>query len=411
MPRKSLAKRRREPKVDDEEDENPKDGKTQKVQTTPTQATGEAISNPPPIQLHSNPKVSSSAVKGIPPPPIEEEEGGNNNGSDDMIPPAMTVNLKTSSSKKATASKSKAESSAKKESSSSLVEEVEEEEEALEEMEDASSHGGGGGATFNLLLVLLLLGLGCSAGFVHQRIVQDLQLQLKGYQQDLRHSESSIATLAEERNGAVEQADKIRSELIDLAHEIRYFARQQLKAKFGPGPIYPVELELEFPGADGEINLQYMTIELDGDNMPHAVLTFMSQVDSGLYQKRGFGFHHAGDHIIFGSPMGVDGNGYEFGRVWEDSGFSRLLFHEHSEMVPHVPYTIGFNGRGPNLYFNMVDNTEPHRDSRDPCFGTISRGRNVVDYMHTMAGALNPGDWKELENAVIIRSATILRSA
>lgn len=174
-----------------------------------------------------------------------------------------------------------------------------------------------------------------------------------------------------------------------------------------------MELALEFPaeGDDGEANLEYMTIDLDGENMPHAVFTFLSQVEAGLYNTRGFGFHHSGDHIVFGSPtMGLDEySGNEFGQVWEDSGVARLLFQEHSEVVPHVPYTIGFSGRGPNLYFNMMDNTEAHRDARDPCFGTISRGTNLADWMHSLAGTLNPGDWKEMETDVIIRSATILR--
>ena len=172
--------------------------------------------------------------------------------------------------------------------------------------------------------------------------------------------------------------------------------------------MYQVEFELEIPGTEGEVNLQYMTVDVDGENMPHAVLTFLSQVDAGLYQTRGFGFHHSGEHIVFGSPVG-NVNGMESGEIWEASGFSRLLFHEHSEVVPHVPYTIGFSGRGPSMYFNMQDNTVPHREVRDPCFGTISRGRNVADYIHSMAGPLNPGDWKEMENLVTIRSAVVLR--
>mmetsp|Transcript_20648 Transcript_20648/g.50707 ORF Transcript_20648/g.50707 Transcript_20648/m.50707 type:complete len:404 (+) Transcript_20648:81-1292(+) len=401
MPRKAPAKRRR--KV--EEDENPKVGKNQKVQTTPPtqEATEEAMTNPPPMQLHSNPKVSSSAVKGIAPPPIDN---GDDNDNDDMVPPPAMMNHGSTK-----ASSSPAKSSPAKENGNEAPQEMME----PEEDEETPSHGAGGGASFNILLVCLLIGLGCSAGFVHQRIAQDLQLQLKGYQQELLHTNEEMALLKEKGNNVAmitEQVDQVRSELIDLVHEIRYFARQQLKAKFGPGPIYQVELELEFPpGDEGEqLNLQYMTVDLDGENMPHAVLTFMQQADAGLYHKRGFGFHHVGDHIVFGSPsFGIDElTGNEFGQVWEDSGHARLLFHEHSEVVPHVPYTIGFSGRGPDLYFNMMDNTEAHHEARDPCFGTISRGRNVADYMHSMAGTLEPGDWKEMEHPVIIRSANII---
>lgn len=225
MPGRSPAKRRRDAK-EIEEDENPKDSKNQKIQTTPAQKPLKmAMTNPPPIRLHSNPKVSASAVKGVPPPPIEEEEEENGD-DDDMVPPTM-VNLQSASSTKATASTRKTEASDddKKESVTPVEDEVPEE---TEGDETASS---GGGTCFNFLLVFLLIGLGCSAGFVHQRIVQDLQTQLRGYQQDLQHTESKMIYLMDERNGAIQQKELVRTELIDLVYEIRYFARQQLKAK------------------------------------------------------------------------------------------------------------------------------------------------------------------------------------
>lgn len=219
MPRKGPAKRRRDSTKNDG-DENPKDGKQSKVQTTPSQAPASENSDPPPMQLHTNPKVPSSAVNGIPPPPIEESAEGN--GEDDMVPPAMNIK---SVSKDGKLKGSKEISGEKMEKSTGAVEDEAPEEIELEETPS------GGGACFNFLLVLFLIGLGCSAGFVHQRIVQDLQTQLKGYQQDLKHSESQMATLVQERDAVSEQTENIRGELLDLVHEIRYFSHQQLKAK------------------------------------------------------------------------------------------------------------------------------------------------------------------------------------
>jgi len=405
--------------VDD--DENPKDKKQTKIERDmPTQkpangastpmATSGATQNPPPMQSQPNPTVPASAVMQIPPPPIDESAV---HWNDDMIPPAMNAS---------TISKVMQETGGDKpeESTSTQQSEVKEEVAPMGEdgePEDTDPHPQKNSACFSWLLALLLFGIAGSAGFVHQRIVQDLQTQLMGYQQDLDYSQAKITRLGndeklamEEQKLAMGQVENIRGELINLVHEIRYLSRQQLMAGYGPGPKYPVELALEFPGTEGEISLEYMTVDLDGENMPHSVLTFLSQVDAGLYQTRGFGFHHAGDHIVLGSPMGVQDDGSEVREVWESTGFSRLLFHEHSDVVPHVPYTIGFSGRGPNLYFNILDNTQAHRDIRDPCFGIVTRGKNVVKMMHLMAGTLNPGDWKEMEPAVIIRSATILPS-
>jgi cyclophilin family peptidyl-prolyl cis-trans isomerase len=173
-----------------------------------------------------------------------------------------------------------------------------------------------------------------------------------------------------------------------------------------------LELELQF-AEDSSDALKYMTVELDGENMPHAVLTFLSQVDQGLYNTGSFAFHHHGDHIVYGSPVAnhLNPNEEESWQLWESSGVSQLMFHEYTDQVPHAPYTIGFSGRGPNLYFNVLDNTESHAEIRDPCFGKVTRGFEVIDRMHEASEEMENGDWKEIEPGfVAIRSIIILNT-
>jgi hypothetical protein len=150
-----------------------------------------------------------------------------------------------------------------------------------------------------------------------------------------------------------------------------------------------------------------MTVELDGQHMPHAVYTFLSQVDAGAFNSQDddyssrnptFAFHHTGAHIIFGSPYEQD---------W-DARIPRLLFQEYSDQVPHHAYTMGWSGMEPNLYFNVRDNTEHHGAIRDPCFGKVTRGEEVVNLIHGAAGELEEDDWKELPAHVLIASIVIL---
>lgn len=155
-----------------------------------------------------------------------------------------------------------------------------------------------------------------------------------------------------------------------------------------------MELKLHF-SQDGPDNYNYVTLSLDGINMPHSVYTFLSRIDQGLYNQAGYAFHSNGYHIVFASllvekfPDSV--------RRWESSGSSQLLFLEYSKNVPHEPYTVGFSGLSSSMYINTKDNTELHGNIKDPCFGKVIRGWEVVDRMHSSSGVLEQNDWKEIQ--------------
>lgn len=153
----------------------------------------------------------------------------------------------------------------------------------------------------------------------------------------------------------------------------------------------------------------YMTVELAGPNdMPHAVFTFLEQVDQGMYNFGEYGFAYNAPHVTQAMPL-TDG----LSRRFDESGISHLFFPEYSSQYPHQQYSIGLTGRpaGPNFYINTRDNTHAHGPqgltvdgNADPCFGRITRGQDIVDRINAATGDLHDGDWKKIDNGIVILS-------
>lgn len=178
-----------------------------------------------------------------------------------------------------------------------------------------------------------------------------------------------------------------------------------------------MEMELNF-GDTGES--AWITIEMAPmDEMPHTIYTFLEQVSMGLYDDGGYAFHHNGNHIIMGSPEVNHLTPQDMDPLqrFTDSGMASVLFQEYSYEFPHTPYTIGFAGRpgGPGFYVNTQDNSNLHGPngyaqdgSADPCFGSVTRGQDVIDRIHTMTGELQQDDWKQIETPVAVRWIKVL---
>eukprot|EP00980_Cylindrotheca_fusiformis_P003045 scaffold713_cov131-Cylindrotheca_fusiformis.AAC.3 len=400
---------------DDGDDQKPrskqktKHANTSRTTTPPTArmtsvTAGATTSSPPPVRHHPNPKVTASATKGIPPPPMV---GGDDV---DLVPPEMTsptLQQSKASSNSLKSGQRKEQNKRSKTQNGKIFEEEENKEEDEIVLEAGTNTAG---AQFSWLYAILLLLVAGSAGLVHQRIVQELHTQCKGHKRNYEYAQKQLNWVVEERNLVKNDLESVSADYFDLIHEIQATSRQQLISRFGTGPYYEVELELHFAEDEPE-QFNYMTVELDGENMPHTVLTFLTQIDHGLYNTGGFAFHHNGDHIVFGSPIAnhLNFDEEDTWERWQFSGVSQLTYQEYTERVPHLPYTIGFSQRGPNLYFNVLDNTLAHGEIRDPCFGKVTRGWELVDRMHMASGELGTGDWKPLEPGyVAIRSAFIL---
>lgn len=183
----------------------------------------------------------------------------------------------------------------------------------------------------------------------------------------------------------------------------------------------PVESSASVKAAGLDLKKVSRTIEIKMaplDFMPHAVHTFLTQVDRKVWDGTHFELH--GGHVLQAhraieshQPEGSDSNGSngaEFG--------TSVLFREFSKKFPHVKYTLAYNGgsMGSAMYINVDDNHEHHRslhgsDGRDipetgePCFGYISVGRDVVDMMDALE--VNANNF--LVNPVTIKKTSIKR--
>jgi cyclophilin family peptidyl-prolyl cis-trans isomerase len=164
-----------------------------------------------------------------------------------------------------------------------------------------------------------------------------------------------------------------------------------------------VEFKMRFAQDQEDPNkFHYFVVELDADNMPHAVFTFLTLVDRGSFHPSDdgthFSFHHNGAHIVSGSPMNH--------KDWNDL----MLYQEYSENAPHEQYTMGWSALGPNLYFNLRDNNERDGNIRDPCFGRVVFGWSVVERMHKSTGSLEEESWKEMDDPVKVISIDFVRN-
>ncbi len=185
--------------------------------------------------------------------------------------------------------------------------------------------------------------------------------------------------------------------------------------RFGKGGPYRVELQLLLPTSK---NPQFIKLELAPlDLMPHAVSTFLEQVDQKLWDGQAFDVH-AG-HVLLARP---DPNTSSTDAA-ERKVLQQVMFAEYSEAYPHEKYTVGFPGRltaGQDFYINLQSNVIHHsprfvKDTvtgeeqfieGEPCFGKITdqHSRLVVDEMNK----LGVGEGGILEKKVVIVSARLI---
>lgn len=188
--------------------------------------------------------------------------------------------------------------------------------------------------------------------------------------------------------------------------------------RYGPGP-HRVRFTVEFPSMQ---NKGVFVIEVASELMPHSSKLFLDQVSHRLWDNTAFWHHEGVDHLISAAAVSFktgESRFHHFGAL--DVG--RVSFAEYSEEMPHVPWTVGFAGKGPEFYINSVDNTKSHGpdgnthqdnavNEADPCFGRIVEGLSVVKQMYSLSQkqtkqADERKDWNDNELTHII-SAQIL---
>ena len=112
--------------------------------------------------------------------------------------------------------------------------------------------------------------------------------------------------------------------------------------------------------------------------MPASVLVFLQQVKLGLWSETSF--HLNAEHVIAARPVSGDGQISKLDR-FEASGVGKMPFLEYSEGYPHLPYTLGFIGKGPAFYIN-----KKHNLHQDACFANVVVGRSTIDTIAQMRG-------------------------
>jgi hypothetical protein len=197
--------------------------------------------------------------------------------------------------------------------------------------------------------------------------------------------------------------------LQNIIDSIRAASARQVLQKYGPGP-HQVELDVKLTGYQDfqTIRLDLASIDIT-DGMPHAVHTFLEQVDAKAWDGASFGFH-AG-HVLLAVPSETQDSNESANPI------PTVLFPEYSHKYPHEEYTVAFPGRpgtGQDFYINLKPNVLNHsprmQDGKfiegEPCFARISdeSSRRIIDEMDKIPVNRNGS----LSNRVVIHEARIV---
>ena len=113
--------------------------------------------------------------------------------------------------------------------------------------------------------------------------------------------------------------------------------------------------------------------------MPHSVYTFLSLVESKLFD--GFSItSSSADSLQIEPNEKADSTTNNILRAY-GYGESALTFMESSSMFPCTEYSVGFVGLGSKLRLSMSEDDGSHDDMA--CFGSIVRGRSSLSLLQT----------------------------
>eukprot|EP00804_Cyclotella_cryptica_P013635 CCRYP_012957-RA/>CCRYP_012957-RA protein AED:0.40 eAED:0.41 QI:0/-1/0/1/-1/1/1/0/421 len=200
------------------------------------------------------------------------------------------------------------------------------------------------------------------------------------------------------------------SRLQNIVDFIRSASNEQVIQKYGPGP-HQVELLVKLPGSQATQPIKLELASVDTKfGMPHAILTFLDQVQAKAWDGAAFSFH-AG-HVLLAVPSPAPQGSHTLIKE-----APTILFPEYNNAYPHEKYTVAFPGRpgtGQDFYINLRSNVINHspriQDGKfiegEPCFARIidEGSRYIVDQMDKMSVNSNGS----LNEPVIIQEARIV---
>ncbi|KAJ1449090.1 hypothetical protein M885DRAFT_470588 [Pelagophyceae sp. CCMP2097] len=175
-----------------------------------------------------------------------------------------------------------------------------------------------------------------------------------------------------------------------------------LRARYGPGPTYTLDVHLTFPESMGGGDSTLVVETAPNWMMPHAVYIFLD----AIVTKRGSAaFHRNAGHVL-----------QAFVRA---TGAKGLAFQEYDARFQHVKYSLGFAGRpgGPEFYISTRDNVENHgpgsqgsKTEADSCFARVAQGFDVVDRMGKQPNTGGMGFVTNKHDFIVIRQVRIRQS-
>ena len=172
-------------------------------------------------------------------------------------------------------------------------------------------------------------------------------------------------------------------------------AMKRLIDQYGMGPhlvefqirIWPENENQKNVGQQQQPTISYFTVEMaPAHMMPLSVHRFLQQISDESWDNTSF-FMNA-PHLIAAHPVSANSRISKPPHLFIPptstltTQSSSLLYTEYNSAYPHLKYTLGFVGNGPEFYINKVMNPQ----HTDPCFANVVIGRNIVDNLFHIRG-------------------------
>ncbi|KAL9186111.1 hypothetical protein ACHAXT_005349 [Thalassiosira profunda] len=214
----------------------------------------------------------------------------------------------------------------------------------------------------------------------------EIARQVEGLIEVEREWELKLQRVEDRCKDAKNERAKWEKRAATLQERIAYRNKHDVLQQYGTGP-YHVKVTLEFASEDVSeiVDTAFFVLELGPlEEMPHTVYNVMKMVKEKTFVDGTMIL--AQEHILVGGPVDVHDkeNNDELEQRMVQGGYfpgGLLLFNEHSAVLPHAQWTIGFNEvGGPVFYINLRDNTKLHGPNGrgEVCFGKITEGVHVI---------------------------------
>lgn len=207
-----------------------------------------------------------------------------------------------------------------------------------------------------------------------QRVEVDLYARL---------ADKSVKRLSDSSalKGMKEAVDSYSDRKKSLKEHVQERSRKSVETTYGIGNTLRVQFTLDFP--DDMDGPNTFTIEMASlESMPHAVFTFLSMVEEGLWD--GCSFLTLANQVMKAVPVSYDETRTpaQLAKAFRKANLNGPVLKEYNDDFLHSPYTFGFVGRGsPSFYISAENNADLHPS--DAAFGKLVDGFDTLARMNS----------------------------